>query len=501
MQDTIDQRVGAFVSQKNHYRKGSGSSDENTNTRKIKLQTSFPPIHLSLISNCKSLDKKHKEHGSNLDIPRDVRGEKINLPQVEKVSEKISKPVKSFPDKSKYTKDYGCNISSLSNTPTFTYDGQKDTRVDKQTWLDVPLPKSASERLSPEIGKFPECPSCKNERRIRSDYDKILMQSKREKEVLQQKVGELETELKRYEDVNRLTKKGEENFMEEGSLLGNTERSSSAKGWEDFRKLEEKNKEKQDQIDCLLIEIEELKAQLHKMQDDERKQEHFFNSKQSKLAFDVEDLKLQIERAKEHEKLKVSNLDAEKENILIQLESTKNELEKYKKRKSFLVAELRKEKDCCLMEIEKLKAFTEKVKAENASLSDTVKLLQQDLDSRALCSCFTPQVYSAGAEVLLISHRDSPEHAHAVGTDYNYQEICSCGQKIKSLSSSSKEAMTQMEEDEVRVKELYKQLKRERNLLLDVMVIMYDRRWFLEEAVPHVKRALRKCGAFSEDAD
>lgn len=39
--------------------------------------------------------------------------------------------------------------------------------------------------------------------------------------------------------------------------------------------------------------------------------------------------------------------------------------------------------------------------------------------------------------------------------------------------------------------------KRERNLLLDVMVIMYERRWFVEEAVPHVRRALRKCGALS----
>ncbi|XP_075452278.1 uncharacterized protein LOC142492924 [Ascaphus truei] len=453
MQDSINQRVGTFPSQKNQRRKGSRSSDENTNTRRVKLQTSFPPIHLSLISNSKSLDKKYKDHGSIVDVSRDIRGEKINLPQVEKPTEKFPKSVKSFPDRTKYAKDYGCNISSLSSTPTCTYDGQKDARVEMQPWLDVPMTKSTSDRLSPEIAKVPECPSCRNERRIRSDYDKILLQSRRDKEALQQRVSELEAELKKCEDVNKLVKRAEDDVViypeqehrsEVVPHLGSLESTYKNKlpckiRWEHQRKLEEENKDKQEQI----------------------------------------------------------------EKILMQLENTNAELEKFKKTRSLLIAELCKEKDYCLMEIEKCKAFIEKLKAENTSLSDTITLLQQDLEKRSLCSCrFTPQVYSAGTEVLLISHGPSPENAHspAVGPDFKYQELCSGGRTLQNFSSSSNQsAMTHAEEDEVRIKELYKQLKRERNLLLDVMTIMYTRRWFMEEAIPHVKRTLRKCGVFSEN--
>ncbi|KAM8945463.1 uncharacterized protein RCH25_048737 [Pelodytes ibericus] len=499
-------RVGAFPSQKNHRRNRSGSSDENTNARRIKLQTSFPPIHLSLITSTKPLDKKHKDYVSNSDVSRDVWGEKLNLPQVEKGSDKISKPVKSFPDKTKFAKEFGCNMNSLSNTPTYLYDGQKDSRlVEKQSWLDIPITRPVSERLSPEITKIPECLSCKNERRIRNDFDKILLQSKREKEALQQKVSFLEAELKKCEDVNTMFRRAEEDTMvhqhEVGSHHGLHESRNkfpSLMRWGDCREQQEKNKDKQEQVDYLLIEVEELKVQLNKMRNAEKEQEQL----QSKLAFEVEDLKTQLQRAKEHEKLKCSNLESEKVNILNQLECTNSELEKLKKRRSLLVADLRKEKDCCLMEIEKLNMFVEKVKEENVALSETITLLQQDLEKRAMCSCFTPQVYRSGAEVLLISHRSPPENVPAVGTDYKYHELCTCGRTLHNMTSSSnKIVVIQGEGDEVRIKEMYKQLKRERNLLLDVMLIMYGRRWFVDEAVPHVRRALRKCSALPKDTD
>ncbi|XP_053316954.1 rho-associated protein kinase 1-like isoform X2 [Spea bombifrons] len=503
MQDSTDQRVGAFPSQKNHRRKGSGSSDENTNTRRIKLQTSFPPIHLSLISNTKPLDKKHKDYASNLDVSRDVWGEKLNLPQVEMAAENKPKPIKSFLDKSKFSKDYGCSISSLSNLPSYPYDGQKDCRlVEKQSWLDLPVTKSALDRLTPEVTKLTECLSCKNERRIRNDYDKILLRSKREKEALQQKVRELEAELKKCEEISKTTKRAQgeatpayQNGGTHHELFENKNKCPIIR-WGEYRQLQERNKDKQEQVDCL-IEVEELRAQLDKMRESEREKEQLFKSKEGKLAFDVEELKQQLHRTKEQEIMRLSALESEKENMRKQLENTNSELEKFKKRRSLLIAELRKEKDCCLMEIEKLNAYVEKVKAENVSLSDTITRLQQDLEKRPACSCVTSQVYSAGAEVLLISHRAPPESGYA---EYKYHEICSCGRTVHHLSSSSNQsAMTQVDGDEIRVKEMYKQLKRERNLLLDVMLIMYARRWFVEEAVPHVRRALRKCDALPED--
>ncbi|XP_073529446.1 uncharacterized protein [Phyllobates terribilis] len=510
MQDIVEQRVGALPSQKNHRRKGSGSSEENITTRKIKLQTSFPPIHLSLISNSKPLDRKLKEHASNSDLSREMRGEKINLPQVEKALEKTPKPAKTFLDKSKYSKDFGSSSSNLVNVPTFPYDGQKESRLEKQTWLEVPIPKT-SDRLSPEIVKLPECQSCKNEKKIRNDYDKVLMQTKKEKEALQLKVSELEAELRRQEEVNKSNEESECSSVIchldtscEGCLFmescENNYKNKLTNNCEDFQYLEKSNREKQEKIDSLLTEIEDLNTKLNTIQSAERDQEELFKSKQRKLVSDIEDLRSQIEMAKEHERLKVSCLEEEKAEIIKQLENTKAEVERLKKRRLPVIAELRNEKDYYVLEIEKLKAYSDKIKEENLSLSDTIRVLQQELEKRSISSYFSPPVYTTGAEVLLISHRKAPEYTHKGATDYKFPEMCSCGRTQQSLSTASNESPSAVEED-VTVKEIYRQMKRERNLLLDVMVIMYERRWFVEEAVPHVRRALRKCGALSLGAD
>ncbi|XP_073410041.1 uncharacterized protein [Dendrobates tinctorius] len=493
-----------IVEQKNHRRKGSGSSEENITTRKIKLQTSFPPIHLSLISNSKPLDRKLKDHALNSDLSQEMRGEKINLPQVEKALEKTPKPAKTFLDKSKYSKDFGSTSSNLVNVPTFPYDGQKESRLEKQTWLEVPVPKT-SDRMSPEIAKLLECQSCKNEKKIRSDYDKVLMQIKREKEALQLKVSELEAELRREEEVVKSKEESEcstvilDASYEGGLSMESCENNCKNKltnNCEDIRNLDKNSKEKQEKIDSLLTEIEELSIKLNTIQGDKRDQEELFKRKQSKLVSDIEDLRSQLEKAKEQERLKVSCLEGEKAEILIQLENTKAELERSKKRRLPVIAEFRNEKDYYLLEIEKLKTYSEKIKEENLSLSDTIRVLQQDLEKRSISSYFSPSVYTAGAEVLLISHRKAPEYTHTAATDYKFPEMCSCGRTLQSLSTASNESSSAVEED-VTVKEICRQMKRERNLLLDVMVIMYERRWFVEEAVPHVRRALRKCGARS----
>ncbi|XP_072266557.1 uncharacterized protein [Pyxicephalus adspersus] len=499
MQDITEQRVGGFPSQKNHRRKGSGSSDENITARKIKLQTSFPPIHLSLISNSKPLDKKLKDYASNSDLSKEARGEKINLPQVEKAS--TPKPTKPFPDKSKYHKDFGCSISNLANTPTFLFEGPKDSRVEKQIWLDVSSPKTTLDRLSPDTLKAAECQSCRNEKRMKTEYDKILIQSRREKEALQLRITELEAKLKKQDDVKKTKEDCEERNVNvehpsEDRLFICFKNTNKSYDWEEYSKLEKSNKHKQDQIDILLAEIEELNHQLSAIRNGEKDQEQLFKSKQSKLLSDMEDLKSQLERVKEREKLKVSCLEKEKAELQSQLGQVNAELEKSRK-KRLVITELAKEKECHLQEIEKLNAFSEKMKVENLSLSDTIRTLQQEMEKRS--SSYSSPMYTAGAEVLLISHRASQENSCAAVTDYKFQEICSCGRTLQNLSSSShKSAITHMEED-VSMREIYRQMKRERNLLLDVMVIMYDRRWFVDEAIPHVRRTLRKCGALASN--
>lgn len=41
---------------------------------------------------------------------------------------------------------------------------------------------------------------------------------------------------------------------------------------------------------------------------------------------------------------------------------------------------------------------------------------------------------------------------------------------------------------------LFLSRKREHSLLLDVMLVLYKREWFTQEAVPYVRRTLNKCG-------
>lgn len=158
------------------------------------------------------MDKSCKDHVSNLDVSRDFQGQKINLPQVEKPSEKISAPIQSITamDKNKVTTDHSCYLRAHSNTLVLPFDSTKETKLENKSRLDLPSSKVVSEGLSAETHKVPECPNCKKERRIRNEYDKFILQSRKDKEALQKRIVELETELKRYEKHSKPTQ-GEEN--------------------------------------------------------------------------------------------------------------------------------------------------------------------------------------------------------------------------------------------------------------------------------------------------
>ncbi|XP_078503199.1 uncharacterized protein LOC144761845 [Lissotriton helveticus] len=533
---TPEQRSGALSSQKNPRRKENGSSAENTGARNMKLQTSFPPIHFSLSTSARSVDRNLKEHTSSSTISRDARAQKINLPQVEKAAEKTLRATKHVvaADKSKMTLDIGRSPRPHSSTPLMPLDVAKDAKLEQQTWLDVPPPKAPSERLSPEMPISPECPSCKKERRIRNDYDKIIVQSKQDKDILQQRITELEAEMAKYKEEgsskrqemqgceNNRTRKEMQDSENNGTcnaeqqteeplhLHGLLEaetyegKLSHATYEEELRKLEAENKRKQEQIDSLLNEIEELQAQLDKIQENEKSEAQKIKNKHCKLVYDMEELKSQFEKSQEKEQQHFSELEREKESILLQLETTKSELERLKKRRALTLSDLRKEKDACLAEIEDLKAYTEKMREENNLLLDRIHTFEQDLAKATLCTSLPSNTYAVppNTEMLVISHQVSQQSTYSFGTGLR-NCCCGCHGAMVQDFSSPKCAATRgtLEEEMIRFKDVYRQMKRERNLLLDVMEIMYARRWFLEEAVPHVKRALKKCGVIYEDGE
>lgn len=66
-----------------------------------------------------------------------------------------------------------------------------------------------------------ECPNCSQERNIREEYDKIIVQAKKDKDFLSQKVAELENELKMRATMER------EDGMSWEKKRGNEESTSS----------------------------------------------------------------------------------------------------------------------------------------------------------------------------------------------------------------------------------------------------------------------------------
>ncbi|XP_044867090.1 golgin subfamily A member 4-like isoform X2 [Mauremys mutica] len=432
MQDSAYQTLCALSAQKNP-RKKSGLF-ETTSARK--LQTSFPPIHFSLSTPSRSMYKSFKDHVSNLDVSRDIRGQKVNLPQVEKPSEKISAPIQSVTavNKSKVTTDHSRYLRARSNTLVVPFLSTREIKLENKSRLDLPSSKVASEGLSAETHKVPECPNCKKERRIQNEYDKFILQSKRDKEALQKTIVKLEAELKRYEEHHKPAQRQESEVTgsveEQQYLRGEVSLLDGLEGMcknelaymrsrSDLNKLEEESKRKRQQMDSLLVEMEELKAQLQRIQNNEEKQAQMTKMKQSKLVLEMEELKSQLEKTKERERQKVSVLE--------------------------------NEKDACLREIAEMKTCIEKMGTENSSLMEKMKALE----NRSSCCCLASVVHG-NAEILTISHHstfcvdaESPHCFNSCGG-----ATCNSGtQSGKCVAGTSS-----VEDDEIGMKEMYKQL-------------------------------------------
>ncbi|XP_034620154.1 uncharacterized protein LOC117874295 isoform X4 [Trachemys scripta elegans] len=367
----------------------------------------------SLSTPSRSMYKSCKDHVSNLDVSRDIRGQKINLPQVEKPSEKISAPIQSViaVDKSKVTTDNSRYFRARSNTLVVPFHSTREIKLENKSTLDLPSSKVASEGLSAETHKVPECPNCKKERKLQNEYDKFILQSKRDKEALQKTIVKLEAELKRYEEHNK-----------------------PAQGQES-------------EVTCSVEEQQHLRGEVSLF-------DGLVGMCKNELAY-------------------------------MRSRSDLNKLEEESKGKQ-------QQMDAYLREIAEMKTCIEKMGTENSSLMEKMKALE----NRSSCCCLASVVHG-NAEVLTISHHstfgvdaESPHCFNSCGG-----ATCNSGtQRGKCVAGTSS-----VEDDEIRMKEMYKQLKRERNLLLDVMLLMYTRRWFLEEAIPYIRRTLRKCGVNSED--
>ncbi|XP_078086595.1 uncharacterized protein LOC144504724 [Mustelus asterias] len=258
------------------------------------------------------------------------------------------------------------------------------------------------------------------------------------------------------------------------------------------------------EADDLLVEVEELKVQLDKNSNDERILVQRVNAEKYRVILEKEELISQLEKMKEREKSKMIELENEKGCIQLELEDTKTELEKLRETQNENLIELRREKDALLIEIEELRKFLDKMKAKNNLLLERIESFQKEQDLKSQASFYTPTM-TTSTEMLMIAHQIKPHNTIGLNEDCFFGGSAttsneSAGQH-SATANSKVDAATEYNEEINKVKEMLKQLKRERKLLLDVMMIMYTRRWFVEEAIPYIKRALKKCGIKSDDMD
>ncbi|XP_052009052.1 kinesin-like protein KIF3A [Xyrauchen texanus] len=340
-----------------------------------------------------------------------------------------------------------------------------------------------------------ECPNCTRERKIREEYDKIIVQGRRDRDYLVQKVAELETELRKKETQESENKEKEDAIVEEFT-----------------RSTSEISETLQTAEVCLQTEAEGLRAELSACRERERMLTHSLHSERERLTQDAQELRDQLNSIKEKNSLLVSTINNQRESLLAELQSSREKLDRFRESASFMLNQLRTEKAELMSQLEDTKGSYEKVCLENADLRQKLKSFLREINSASFTgsSCVdTPNTshthtVTTNTEMIVVAHHVSQQCPTGLRQG---NECCfsQCGEfqhpEEEFMEKSKTTNSSECEQPLPKPKNLYKQLRREHSLLLDVMLVLYRREWFLQDAIPYVRRTLRKCGLRPEDID
>ncbi|KAI1894757.1 hypothetical protein AGOR_G00119030 [Albula goreensis] len=371
-----------------------------------------------------------------------------------------------------------------------------------------------------------DCPNCKRERKIREEYDKYIVQARRDRDALNQRVAELEAKLlKRGSEeregsstVARARAAGMAALAEgEGTdcmacMNRTVERQKTMKNTlsqTELLTLEKESDQRKQLIESLQRETEALRVQLEECRGKERALTGSLRVEQDRAALGPEDLWTQLERGRQGDRQQLRVLQSQKDSLMLELQDTRTAYEGFREDAALTVTDLQKQKDELVSQIEETEIFYNKVRAENAGLREQVEALLRELSSRP---CTDPHAHpgpshirtvTTNTEMLVVSHHMSQNCASGMGAGSRCcfsgcTGFTNCTFPGKHLDPSR---MDKNEENPLKTKVIFKQLKREHNLLLDVMLILYKRGWFMEDAIPYVKRTLRKCGMTLNDMD
>ncbi|XP_043119681.1 kinesin-like protein KIF3B isoform X2 [Puntigrus tetrazona] len=341
-----------------------------------------------------------------------------------------------------------------------------------------------------------ECPNCSRERKIREEYDKIIVQARRDKDSLSQKVAEMENELRA-----RATQERPEGLSWE-KTRGDEESTSSTSADVGVLKTAEV---------CLQTEAEELRTELSSCREREKMLTQTLLSERERLTQDVQKLLTQLNSTRERNSQLVSTHNNQRESLLAELQTSREELKRFQESVSLSLSQLKTEKVELMTHLEDTKSSYEKVCLENAGLRQKLKSFLREISSAPFTELGSPDTKTShshavttNTEMIVVSHHVSQQCPAGVtqGSECCFSQCEEVQHPEEEFTEKSETTNnSNCEQPLYKPQNLYKQLRREHSLLLDVMLVLYRREWFLQDAIPYVRRTLRKCGLRPEDID
>ncbi|XP_046712541.1 kinesin-like protein KIN-10C isoform X2 [Silurus meridionalis] len=249
---------------------------------------------------------------------------------------------------------------------------------------EKPLSSHGSSSIPPLL---PECSNCKQERKIREEYDKFIIQVKRDRDSLSQRVTELEKELKNRggEQIEsrkvEKDKRGEERDVErQETPTGSNETENERKTDGKVRKITREGGE--GEIGKEKSEKEENDIRRHyrgtKREEESERREKSEGEKENDSA--GKESIYPTHGATEVPKNTEESLGSD-------LHSLRKENEGSRKSVDLSITQLHKEKAELLSHIEDTKSCYEKVCLENAELKARLEVLLREVNSRPCSGC------------------------------------------------------------------------------------------------------------------
>ncbi|CAK8693257.1 unnamed protein product [Clavelina lepadiformis] len=358
---------------------------------------------------------------------------------------------------------------------------------------------------------YPCCVRCQErEEKIKRNYDRMILFSKKDRDVKQSRIEELELRIQKAQTVPlpELQRIAEEQVKDKqamtrlkDSIEKYKKQLSTMVSATELSHLKELRRKDQ----TIIAEKEREVDTLRKNLDDQIKGASKLLSKKSEQN---DALKSELEALKEELSEKMEESRREVDRMQTKLKDVESEKEKVSTKYDALLKESSVKLACALAQVSQLKESNVDVIREHdkakEQLNREISILTKQL-SDALSSKSRPKTGESKRKLSFPIKCDSSTNTENVksrlnGLAYSVHCLRCAAQTVLERDESGE--CPSLKDTELRIlllqdtknRELLLQLKRERNLLRDVMKIMYCRQWFTEEGNPHVKRTLKRVG-------